>query len=68
MFLVLRNILIMQKHKVPNIESHKTAFIVYGKGELVTVRSAFSFQVLSMNDIKSPLLQGVTKAGVDVLI
>ena len=53
--LVLLHILIVEIHEVPDIEGHEAAFFLDGKGQLFAVGFPFSFQILGVNDIKSPL-------------
>jgi hypothetical protein len=68
MLLVLSNILIVQFHKIPDIEGQETAFFLNGKRTLFAVGFPFPFQILGMNNIKSPLPQRVGQARVDVFI
>jgi len=68
MLLVLSNVLIVQIHKVPDIEGHKAEFFLDGKRKLFAVGFPFSFQILGVNDIKSPLPQRMRQARVDILI
>jgi len=68
MFPFLSDVLIVQIHKVPDIEGHEAAFFLDGKRKLFTVGFPFSFQILGVNDIKSPLPQRVGQARVDIFI
>jgi len=65
---ILFGILIMEKHKVPDIERHQAAFFAYGKGKLLTVGPSFPFDVLGMNDIKSSLPERMSETSVDIFI
>jgi hypothetical protein len=65
---VFSDVLIVQIHKVPDIEGHQAAFFVDGKRKLLVVGFPFSFQILGVNGIKSPLPQRVGQARVDIFI
>jgi len=65
---VLFHILIVELDEVADVEGDEAAFFLDGKGNLFAVRLAFALQVLGMDDILSPLPQGMGQAGVDILI
>jgi hypothetical protein len=65
---VFFDVLIVQIHKIPDIEGHEAAFFLDGKRKLFAVGFPFSFQILGVNDIKSPLPQRVGQARVDIFI
>jgi hypothetical protein len=65
---VRSRILVVEMNEVPDIEGDEAALFLDGKVELLAVRFAFALQILSVNDVISPLLQGVEEAGVDILI
>ena len=67
-FLVFPRILIVESDEIPDVEGYEAAFFLDGKGELLAIGFSFSFQILGVNDIKSPLSQRVGQAGVDILV
>ena len=65
---VFFDVLIVQIHKIPDIEGHEAAFFLDGKRKLFAVGFPFSFQILGVNDIKSPLPQCVGQTLVDIFV
>ncbi len=64
----LSDVLVVQIHKIPDIEGHQAAFFLDGKRKLFTVGFPFSFQILGVNNIEPPLPQRVGQARVDIFV